>query len=575
VTRSLAGVALLIFCVAPLMAQQVAPSDTGVKLTNQDVFELSLAMASEKPPSACIELIVADAKTAVTAPAPHLLENHLSFLQDQLCTTYLILSSDQFKAAIKANGARALGLTREDIEQIAVRKLKAMSQQDGSSSGTGGSTNLTSKGMTSKVLSVASEYGALTQSVSGQTTTVQGTFAGVPLVLLGKGLLVDCKTKIFAITPCVSHKVVDELTNFSYSASFENNPNSTTASGTAVGGPTNGMAQQVNVSSNTRSISAFSFKWVAISKRPSEADLTKSHTNVYATAAAQALDAAITTMANLQIGLSLTADSPYRVWLAQQGAILYAAAQEDSTGVLAEKTWEGLADSFAAALGVPQGVDEKKAADSPVLVAAMKLGAAYNAYLGTEESISDNLAVPPVLSLEYDDNRPASQPSNSVFRGIFQMKVKPVTLTINGAISVYNSDQSAVVGASRLRDAQFAAEGAHDFSLKTPFSTSSLAATLSGAFYFQYQNSPAILNVTPGTPVDGVVFTGLPSTATKVYAQKGNLAIGQIKLTIGSGSSVKVPVSVTYSNRTELVTNPTWKAQIGVSYDFDSLFAKH
>ncbi len=144
-------------------------------------------MASEKPPSACIELIVADAKTAVTAPAPHLLENHLSFLQDQLCTTYLILSSDQFKAAIKANGARALGLTREDIEQIAVRKLKAMSQQDGSSSGTGGSTNLTSKGMTSKVLSVASEYGALTQSVSGQTTTVQGTFAGVPLVLLGKG----------------------------------------------------------------------------------------------------------------------------------------------------------------------------------------------------------------------------------------------------------------------------------------------------------------------------------------------------------------------------------------------------
>ena len=38
-------------------------------------------------------------------------------------------------------------------------------------------------------------------------------------------------------------------------------------------------------------------------------------------------------------------------------------------------------------------------------------------------------------------------------------------------------------------------------------------------------------------------------------------------------SGVKVPVSVTYSNRTELIDKPTWRAQIGITYDFDSLFA--
>ena len=72
--------------------------------------------------------------------------------------------------------------------------------------------------------------------------------------------------------------------------------------------------------------------------------------------------------------------------------------------------------------------------------------------------------------------------------------------------------------------------------------------------------------------MDGVTFVNLPSTASQVYGTTGNIYVWQLKLTAGGGSAVTVPLSVTYSNRTELITNPTWKAQIGVSYDFDSLF---
>jgi hypothetical protein len=111
----------------------------------------------------------------------------------------------------------------------------------------------------------------------------------------------------------------------------------------------------------------------------------------------------------------------------------------------------------------------------------------------------------------------------------------------------------------------------HNFSINTQ-AAGNLILTLSGAFYDQYQSSPAILNVTPGSPVDGVTFSGLPSTATQIYSQKGNVALGQIKLSIGGGSAVTVPLSMTYSNRTELITTPSWKAQIGISYDFDTLF---
>jgi hypothetical protein len=37
-------------------------------------------------------------------------------------------------------------------------------------------------------------------------------------------------------------------------------------------------------------------------------------------------------------------------------------------------------------------------------------------------------------------------------------------------------------------------------------------------------------------------------------------------------SSIKIALSVTWSNRTELIDNPVWRGQIGISYDLDSLF---
>jgi hypothetical protein len=80
------------------------------------------------------------------------------------------------------------------------------------------------------------------------------------------------------------------------------------------------------------------------------------------------------------------------------------------------------------------------------------------------------------------------------------------------------------------------------------------------------------LNVNPSMPLTGITFTGLSSNATQVFAKKGNISIGQLKVTLGSGT-VRVPFAISYSNRTELITKPTWKAQIGISYDFDSLFA--
>src|SRR5262249_38713177 len=101
------------------------------------------------------------------------------------------------------------------------------------------------------------------------------------------------------------------------------------------------------------------------------------------------------------------------------------------------------------------------------------------------------------------------------------------------------------------------------------------AAALDASAYFQNQKSDSILKVDPTNPIPGVMFVGLPSNAQTVFAKRGNIGLAQLRLVLGPGSSnVRIPIAVSYSNRTELIAKPTWRAQIGLSYDLDALFSK-
>jgi hypothetical protein len=202
-------------------------------------------------------------------------------------------------------------------------------------------------------------------------------------------------------------------------------------------------------------------------------------------------------------------------------------------------------------------------------VDAQKALSARSDYYLAEDALVSELADQPVLSIEYNNNRPVGQATTSTFRLIFDKGVNKWSFTFNGAVTFYDTRPQAPT-TSRYRDAQVGAQVQRDIGkfLSTP-------AALSASYYFQYQNGPAILNVTPGTPLPGITFTGLPSNATQVFAQTGNLHLGQLRLVLSPGqSNVRFPVAVSYSNRTELIAKPTWRAQVGVSYDFDSLFAK-
>ncbi len=56
--------------------------------------------------------------------------------------------------------------------------------------------------------------------------------------------------------------------------------------------------------------------------------------------------------------------------------------------------------------------------------------------------------------------------------------------------------------------------------------------------------------------------------------EKGRIHVGQAKLTIPmKGSAIKIPLSVSFANRTELLKEKNVRGHIGLTFDLDVLAA--
>jgi hypothetical protein len=465
-------------------------------------------------------------------------------------------------------------------------------KQAGSSTGTGGTTNLVSKGTTARVLSVAAEYGALTESVNNQVVTIQGALDGVPVALI-KGGLQYCPSKgTREPGPCISQGLLGILSLFSYGVSFNTSQNASAISGQA-SGPPRGTAQQATFTANQQQLASITGRVILWNQRQkaTSSDFKSLWENSFKTSAKTQGENSTSTGSSKgptpknsctfdqQVGSalvdSLTAlvtplmnNADFDDWQKQAKERLEIAKTKSDLYA----TWREQVESLMRALTTTKdGKPKTEVAD--LLQHARDFLAASSEYREAEDQLVKCIAEKPVLTFEYNNNRPANQTPNSTFRLIFDKGfAKNWSIAANGAFAIYDSQPStSVPGAGRLRDAQAG--------IQIDYNLGSLpllgAAGLSGAYYFQDQTSPAILSVTPSMPLPGVTLTGLPSTATQVFAKKGNISIAQVKLALGPGqSSVRFPIAVSYSNRTELITKPEWRGQVGISYDFDSLFTK-
>jgi hypothetical protein len=488
----------------------------------------------------------------------------LSIKENPSCFAGL-LAADQANTNIQnrfLEFARALEARRTD-------------KQAGSASGTGGTSSLVSKGTAAQALSLATEYGALTESVNKQVVTVQGSLEAPVAALVGQKLFQYCPQGSTE-SVCLSRGGLRILRRLSYGVSFDTSLNGQNITATP-SGQVQGTAQPVTFTANPHQITAVTGRVILWSTRDADSDTFK---KTWSDALQPSSSSTAKPDPNLELLKNAGNDllksfealkdpvdmtqTEIKEWSIEAVKALTDAAVSATDDAEIDRVWLAQATQFVAIVKRVYPQISTQAADFLQKSSVYRLA---------EDRFVEGMANKPVLTFEYNNNRPPAQTPTSNFRLIFDKGLgKKTSMIANGAFTIFDSNQPGnVSGSSRLRDAQLGLQVQRDLGKLTSIGAAAVAFT----YYFQHQSSPDVLTITPGTPVPGVTFVGLPSAATQVFSEKGNVHVAQVRLVLGAGqSSVRFPVAVSWSNRTELIDKPAWRAQIGVSYDLDSLFAK-
>ena len=144
-------------------------------------------------------------------------------------------------------------------------------------------------------------------------------------------------------------------------------------------------------------------------------------------------------------------------------------------------------------------------------------------------------------------------------------------LTLNIANSFFNS-LPKIANAQRYRD--FKSTLQYDIPLGKTGNLGPFVLTFAGRFeHIPHTTVAAAAALTAeigdakGNTAGGVQMMGM--------VQEGSIGVGQIKLTIPLATGVKVPLSMTFANRTELITEKKHLgANFGITFDLDAIFAK-
>ena len=180
--------------------------------------------------------------------------------------------------------------------------------------------------------------------------------------------------------------------------------------------------------------------------------------------------------------------------------------------------------------------------------------AAYLPYLAKKKEIMDEIAKGTLMTLEYTNYREPNAPDLSNFRFVAQKGTGGgLDFSADASLTFFNK-RPVGPNVQRLRDFDFSAN--LDKRLDDVMGLGPATLTFAGKYQRLTSNAVAF---------DGTV---LPNT-------KGDIAAGQIKLTIPIGQSgIKVPFSITFANRTELVRERETRGNFGFTFDLDTLFAR-
>ena len=456
----------------------------------------------------------------------------------------------------------AINVATQGIDQRAKNILSSEAnqsrpdQQIGAGSKSSGTTSLVEKAGGPAILAFALESGALTRSVSGNTATVRGNADGMLRAFTGKQVLCfDCGEAMG--TPV--------LRNLNLSASFLINQQSSSSLNTT--GPANSSTPSsitsVMVPKSVGKLDGISASYELRNPYdPRSNDFKTAWDKTVKNAKAQIDEKAKALQADLAVLLvnnPIKTDQNFQKTLLGYRETFYDDADAGNLNKLKS--------DFLALYKITVNTLMKDDPHFTERIQNVNLSLAEYKQLWSD--LIKAAQGPPLLTLQYSFNRPQDQPETHDFRVIYGYSPKSSAislLSVNAAISLYGGSLPTGAKYGRLRDGQIAAQ----LDRAVGFGGNPNQSTLSLAGYWQYQPDPTVLNITSGNLAPGTDIQ-LPGNAQVLLGTSGSLWVAQAKFMLNAKAGIKIPVSVNWSNKTDLLVGHKVGAQIGISYDFSSL----
>jgi hypothetical protein len=253
------------------------------------------------------------------------------------------------------------------------------------------------------------------------------------------------------------------------------------------------------------------------------------------------------------LGRPTTGDSQYSLWLDRTRAALRPFETADAA---ASERWMKTLQ-----VQLDELLDRMRRVDPDFDRKLTELGKEYVRYLAARRDLMATLVTDPALTLEYTYAEPQLQPRLHTLKVAWAYSPKsdpglpnPGTISVNGGLDYYHDAQPTGIGlnTSHWKDAQVAVQ------FDRPLGPAGSAAIFSASFYYQYQMNPNTFVV--------------PAAGLTLVSQAGSIAVAQATLTIRMASSgLRIPIGVSWANRTELEPGNKFIGHIGFTFDASPL----
>jgi hypothetical protein len=417
-----------------------------------------------------------------------------------------------------------------DADKALLKALEARSQtQSGASSNSTASTSVAEKGLVPEILGFALENGAINRDVSGTTMTFHATPMGI-----GKALTKQRLPELFADYSTSGWQRY--AAKLSLSASFD------TSRGPSAG----------TLTADSHQLSAWTVKYEAVNTRdPGGAQYAPLWKEIATNS--PAYQAAVKALAQ-----ALNSEPAFKTWqtavVAQIDAIDAQLANDKDAAAAAVKAKRVLDAEMPKLAKIALGKTSSDALDAYV--------AELTNVQKRIDAVYDFAAKGVLATAQWATTIDPSLPDLYAVTGVLEAglgQMRNTDFTFNIAANFYKHTPESASSAFK----SFEASAQLDHPLGSSFLLHGATATAA----LKYSYLPKDTVASGGTP-DGVVA----ASATTGTAPKGSIVVAQGKITVPiKGTGMKVPLSVTASNRTELIKEKDVRASIGVTFDMDTL----